>query len=81
VNTSTFDRPAIREQIERERRSKAWHLAIRYSDANGTTEHPLFPRAEWKDEINTDQTLAGYWDWVVSRLNDAHFLITTREGA
>lgn len=30
----------------------------------GWTEHPAFPRADWKAEVAADDTSLGYWDWV-----------------
>ena len=34
------------------------------------SEHPRFPVADWKYEINNDDTRACYWDWVVSKEYD-----------
>jgi hypothetical protein len=30
----------------------------------GWTEHPAFPRGDWKEEVAADNTQLGYWDWV-----------------
>lgn len=31
-------------------------------------EHPELTRADWRDAVDTRDTLAGYWDWVASVL-------------
>ena len=30
-------------------------------------EHLDYPRCDWKDEVNSDYTNLGYWDWAYSR--------------
>lgn len=34
----------------------------------GDGEHPTFPRCDWRHEVANEGTLRGYWDWVVSQL-------------
>lgn len=44
------------------------HTAIRET-ARGALwkEDPDFPRQDWRDEVDNDDTLLGYWDWVAYR--------------
>lgn len=45
-------------------------LAEKYAGPDGTWgEHPEYPRGDWRDEVQTDDTQLGYWDWVVSKLS------------
>lgn len=30
-------------------------------------EHETYPRADWKYEVQNDDTNLGYWDWVKSK--------------
>lgn len=41
-------------------------------------ESPEYPRSDWKDEVNNDDTNLGYWDWVEHQIesNDEDILIT-----
>ena len=34
-------------------------------------DHPDFPSKDWKYEVSNGDTRAGYWDWVLSRLEEA----------
>uniref|UniRef100_A0A6M3IMI3 Uncharacterized protein n=1 Tax=viral metagenome TaxID=1070528 RepID=A0A6M3IMI3_9ZZZZ len=33
-------------------------------EKNVWDENPEYPRSDWKDEVNNDDTNLGYWDWV-----------------
>ena len=46
----------------------AEELEDKYSPAGGG-EHPLFKREDWRTAVNSDDTLLGYWGWVVNQLN------------
>lgn len=32
------------------------------------SDHPLFPARDWQAEVEGGQARLGYWDWVVSKL-------------
>lgn len=46
----------------------AEELEEKYSPTGGG-EHPLFKREDWRTAVNSDDTLLGYWGWVVNQLN------------
>ena len=49
----------------------AEELADKYAGKEGSWgEHPIFRRQEWREEVANDDTLQGYWAWVVSKLNE-----------
>ena len=31
---------------------------------DGDGEHPVWTRRDWRCEVNSENTLLGYWDWV-----------------
>ena len=43
-------------------------LEEKYSPTGGG-EHPLFKREDWRTAVNSDDTLLGYWGWLVNQLN------------
>lgn len=45
-------------------------LEAEYSPEGGG-EHPVFTRGSWRDEVAADNTLCGYWDWVINRIAEA----------
>ena len=46
-------------------------LADKYAGEDGSWgQHPIFRRQEWREEVANDDTLQGYWAWVVSKLNE-----------
>ena len=48
----------------------AQELAEKYAGPNGAWgEHPDFCRNDWQTEVGNDDTLLGYWDWVVAQLD------------
>lgn len=48
----------------------AQELADKYAGPNGAWgEHPDFCRKDWQTEVGNDDTLLGYWDWVVAQLD------------
>lgn len=50
---------------------EANELADKYAGKDGAWgQHPIFRRPEWREEVANDDTLQGYWDWVVSKLNE-----------
>ena len=49
----------------------AEELADKYTGEDGSWgQHPIFRRQEWREEVANDDTLQGYWAWVVSKLNE-----------
>ena len=49
----------------------AEELEDKYAGEDGSWgEHPIFRRQEWREEVANDDTLQGYWAWVVSKLNE-----------
>ena len=49
----------------------AEELADKYAGEDGSWgQHPIFRRQEWREEVANDDTLQGYWAWVVSKLNE-----------
>ncbi|MGF6281848.1 hypothetical protein ABH908_000119 [Pseudomonas frederiksbergensis] len=34
-------------------------------------EHAHFTKQEWKDEVGNDETIRGYWDWVMAQIEQA----------
>ncbi len=45
----------------------AEQLDDRYNP-DGRGEHPDYPREEWRWEVGEENTLLGYWEWVVHML-------------
>jgi len=44
-------------------------LSNAYAGPNGTWgEHPYYTRADWRQEVENDDTILGYWAWVEARL-------------
>jgi len=43
----------------------AKELEMRYERSG---QHPIYTLKEWREEVMAGDTLSGYWDWVVSRL-------------
>lgn len=33
------------------------------------TDHPTYPREDWRYDVASGQTQIGYWDWVISRIS------------
>ncbi|HGA2320469.1 TPA: hypothetical protein ACIRVE_005085 [Pseudomonas putida] len=33
-------------------------------NADGDGEHPEFTRADWREAVQLESTLTGYWQWV-----------------
>lgn len=48
--------------------TKAEWVAEEFGGHKG--EHPALPVADWKIEVENDDTRLGYWDWVVARLEE-----------
>ena len=49
----------------------AEELADKYAGEDGSWgQHPIFRRQEWREEVANDDTLQGYWAWVVSKLEE-----------
>lgn len=47
----------------------AAELAEKYAGQDGSWgEHPEHHRRDWREEVQTDDTQLGYWDWVAARL-------------
>ena len=34
-------------------------------------EHPCFPRNDWKTEVQNDDTVLGYWQWLQNQYDRA----------
>jgi hypothetical protein len=43
--------------------------ALELSRAHGGYwgEHPAFSSATWREEVETEQTRQGYWEWALAR--------------
>lgn len=37
----------------------------------GYGEHPVFTRSQWREEVCDDNTLLGYWEWVMHQVEAA----------
>ena len=49
----------------------AEELADKYAGEDGSWGgHPIFRRHEWREQVANDDTLQGYWAWVVSKLDE-----------
>lgn len=49
----------------------AEELADKYAGEDGSWgEHPIHRRSDWREEVTNDNTLHGYWSWVVSKLEE-----------
>lgn len=44
-------------------------LEEKYSP-EGDGQHPHYTRNAWRGAVAMDDTLLGYWDWLVSQLNE-----------
>lgn len=45
------------------------NLADNFGGAWG--EHPQYPAADWRQEVESHDTRLGYWDWAASKLDEA----------
>lgn len=46
-------------------------LADKYAGEDGSWgQHPIHRRSDWREEVANDDTLQGYWSWVVSKLEE-----------
>ena len=49
----------------------AEELAQKYAGEDGSWgQHPIHRRSDWREEVANDDTLQGYWSWVVSKLEE-----------
>lgn len=49
----------------------AEELAQKYAGEDGSWgQHPVHRRSDWREEVANDDTLQGYWSWVVSKLEE-----------
>ena len=49
----------------------AEELAQKYAGEDGSWgQHPVHRRSDWREEVANDNTLQGYWSWVVSKLEE-----------
>jgi len=46
-------------------------LINEHADGNSWGEHVDYPRADWRYEVDNNDTGLGYWEWVLHRLEDA----------
>ncbi len=44
-------------------------------------EHPMYPRARWKERVASDETLLSYWHWVVRMIEWDHGLSPVSDGS
>lgn len=40
---------------------------------DGEGEHPKYSRADWRAEVAAENTISGYWDWCVYKIDDQTF--------
>lgn len=50
----------------------AEQLDYKYNPAGGG-QHPRFTRWDWKQEVASESTLRGYWEWVASKLEEEFY--------
>lgn len=62
-----MDEAERRAIIERDAQLTPEQLDDQYNP-DGDGEHPVFTRADWREEVAGHLTLRGYWDWVSSWL-------------
>lgn len=55
------------ENLEEDKYLTAEQLDDKYNP-DGDGEHPCFKRRDWRDAVDQEDTLMGYWDWVVMKL-------------
>lgn len=49
----------------------AEELAQKYAGEDGSWgQHPIHRRSDWREEVANDNTLQGYWSWVVGKLEE-----------
>lgn len=53
---------------EEDSKLSAQQLDDKYN-SEGDGEHPLYPRSTWREAVEKQETISGYWDWVVHQLN------------
>lgn len=63
--TSNVNKTAFEDDFGK----SADELELKYSP-HGDGEHPLHTRAEWRDEVNQDTTISGYWQWLSHMLGN-----------
>lgn len=62
--------PILRQQIlNADRELYTGELDDKYNP-KGDGEHPIFPRSDWRDQVAQENTLRGYWDWVVAQIEE-----------
>ena len=49
----------------------AQELSDKYGESERWGEHPLHSRVDWRMEVENGDTLQGYWEWAVSRIQMA----------
>lgn len=40
-------------------------------------EHPEWRKADWRSEVENDETVLGYWEWVAHQVESGRLLIET----
>lgn len=47
-------------------------LEDKYSEKDGGTwgHHPVYHRYQWKQDVEEDNTVCGYWDWVYNKVQN-----------
>ena len=51
----------------------AAQLAVTY-----VTEYPAYTREQWREEVVTERTILGYWEWVHSSLQEESGLVDSK---
>ncbi|QCT95511.1 hypothetical protein FEV13_00560 (plasmid) [Stutzerimonas degradans] len=42
-------------------------------NSDGSGEHPMFTRQMWREAVANEDTLRGYWPWLVDEIRHAHW--------
>jgi hypothetical protein len=48
----------------------AEELCQKYSTERDNGEHPQYRRTDWRQAVDMEQTLRGYWQWVEAQLEE-----------
>lgn len=48
-------------------------LSDKYSGPHSWGAHPKFSRFDWRQEVASESTQLGYWDWVAAQIDHVAF--------
>lgn len=64
------ERDKLRSDLSSDSGLTAEQLDDAYNPEGGG-EHPRFTRSDWRQAVENEETLTGYWAWVVSEIEQA----------